>query len=118
MATPRTKLPQVDRPTKIHFSLSAVEAEHSEDEVIEPFSVDLNDGKPPIVFNDPRELPWQDLMQLESPYEMADLCIETEEDRMRFLKVKMSGRVVGEMTSAFRRHYGMTSSGKARGSAG
>lgn len=102
------------KPTKIHLALEELD---SENDAREPFTFTLPGDPKPITFIDPQNLPWQDLLNLENPYDLADLCIESEDDRRRFLENPLNGRNLAKLTQAFRAHYGMGTQGKSRGSA-
>lgn len=100
------------QPVKIHVALDDIDDELGVDEEREPFTFTLPGDPEPITFTDPTLLGWKQLMTLENPYDMADLCIASEADRKRFLKANLNGRQVGYLTSQFRAHYGLGRSGK------
>jgi hypothetical protein len=94
-----------DTPADVTINLDTLEREHGP---AAPFVAYL--GGKRLVFEDPQEIPWQDLLHLDDPEEFARLCLP-EGQREHFLKHKVEAWKMNALMRGFKEHYGMGSLG-------
>lgn len=90
-----------DKPAEVSINLDTLEREQGP---TKPYIAVL-DGKR-LVFSDPTEIPWQDLVDLNDPDEFARLCLP-EGDRETFLETPVPAWKMQALMKGFRDHYGM-----------
>lgn len=98
---------QSDKPAPISLNLDTLERENG---VEVPFVAVI--GGKTLVFSDPAEQPWQDLMDLDDPEEFARMCL-SEDDRGHFLEHPLEAWKMNELLRAFQAHYGLGDRGNA-----
>lgn len=90
-----------DSPDPVSLNLDTYESE----DPTTPFVVVV--GGKRLTFNDPMEISWQELVELNDPEEFARLCLN-EKDREHFLEYPLSGRKMNVLMTRFREHFGLT----------
>ena len=110
-ASPRSRKPAAktatDLPANVALNLDTYELEDNERG---PFTFVL--GGKPITLIDPRQVAWQDLADIDSPYGFAEACM-TEKDREHFLEHRLPAGKLNELMRRFRAHYGMGEPGNS-----
>ena len=104
-ASPRSRKPAAtttpDLPADVAINLDTFELEDNERG---PFTFVLGGRR--ITLIDPRQVAWQDLADIDSPYGFAEACM-SEKDREFFLEQRLKAGVLNELMTRFRSHYGM-----------
>ena len=94
---------------RVEFNLDSLEREQT----YRPFTVNVNDRV--ITMNDPAELDWRQLLEIEQPAMFLRHCI-SQDDRDYLREQKIPGWKFGKMIEAYQRHYGLDTLGNAGGS--
>jgi hypothetical protein len=96
-----------DSPAPVAINLDTLERE---DGVEVPFAAVV--GGKRLVFSDPQDADWQDLVDLDDPDTFAEICLQGE-DRKHFLETRMPAWKMNELMKAFQQHYGLGNRGNA-----
>ena len=96
-----------DTPGGVDFNMDTYEREG---ERPKPFTTVIGGRR--IVLSDPTNLDWQDLADMDDPFELADKCMRPE-DRDYFLEHRAPAYKLQAMAQAFQKHYGMGNAGNA-----
>jgi hypothetical protein len=65
-----------------------------------------NVGGRRIVMQDPEDLDWQDLYEIQTPQDFLHACLSPE-DRKHLFEQKLPAWKLGKLISAFMNHYGL-----------
>ncbi len=88
-------------PVDVDFDLDA--AERPEKDVKEPFKVRV--GGRVVVFGDPEEVDWKDLLDIESPVDFLRHSV-SESDRIHIIGQDMPGWKLAQLMERYQQHYG------------
>lgn len=98
---------------KAHFSLDAAIAERDDDEIVEPFTVQLpGDGKV-VTLRNPNDVGWKAAASItpEEPFLFVTTIVE-ESDHDAFFEADFPVRALRKLMAAWREHYGLPSVGE------
>lgn len=98
-----------DTPGKVDFNLDTYEREG---EIPEPFSMVVAGRR--ITLADPHEMPWQDLADIDDPFEVVDKFM-TPADAKFFLEQRIEAFKLQGFMRAFQTHYGIGTPGNVAG---
>jgi hypothetical protein len=91
-----------DLPVNITLDLDAYERPAKD--VKEPFAVKL--GGRVVVFEDPEELDWQDLLDIDHPAEFLNYSVSVE-DRRHIVDLKMPSHKFAKLMESYQTHFGI-----------
>jgi hypothetical protein len=100
-------LPAGDKPTGVTLNLDTYEREGARPE---PFVIVVGGRR--IEMSDPAEMDWQDLVDVNDPFAVAETFM-SEEDAEYFLEFRMPAHKLQAFSRAFQQHYGLGSPGNA-----
>jgi hypothetical protein len=98
------------------LNIAQLEAERAK-KGIKPFEVEFPDGAV-FTFKDPRSLDWKVIMSASATPSMVTLGIIMDEKEFEQFKERdgITGYILEEIMNGYLAHYGISSSGEARGS--
>lgn len=99
-ATPPAPSNVAQLPESFDFDLDSWEPEP--DDLIDPLRIKL--GGRVVQFNDPRDRPWTDLVDLQNPVQFIRVCT-TKEDREHILEQGFSSRKLDALMRRFMEHF-------------
>lgn len=87
-------------PESFDFDLDSWEPDAKD--LKEPLKIKL--GGRVVVFSDPRDRPWQDLVALENPVQFIRVCT-SQEDREHIMAQQFSSRKLDALMTKFMEHF-------------
>jgi hypothetical protein len=91
-----------------HIDLNLDEIEREQSQVKQPFAFALAGHR--FVLNDPADLDWKELLEIEDPIGFFKHCMP-EEQKEIFKTLDVPGWKLGKIIESFQKHYGLGSKG-------
>ena len=99
--------------TDDHVDLNLDTIERESTQVKQPFSFVIGGHR--FVLNDPAELDWQQLLEIDDPIAFFRYCMP-QEQKETFKELRVPGWKLGKVIEGFQKHYGLGDKGNGAAS--